>query len=48
MGSPQIRQRMEAQGFVVPPLGSVHYTKFVADELARWVRVIKTAGIKEE
>jgi tripartite-type tricarboxylate transporter receptor subunit TctC len=48
MQSPQIRQRMESQGFVVPPQGSAPYTKFVASELDRWVRVIKTAGIKEE
>ena len=48
MQSPQIRQRMESQGFVVPPQGSAHYTRFVAAELERWVRVIKTAGIKQE
>jgi tripartite-type tricarboxylate transporter receptor subunit TctC len=48
MQSPGIRQRMESQGFVVPPQGSAVYTKFVASELERWVRVIKTAGIKEE
>lgn len=48
MNSPAIRQRMESQGFVVPPQGSAAYTKFVADELDRWVRVIKVAGIKEE
>jgi tripartite-type tricarboxylate transporter receptor subunit TctC len=46
--SPQIRQRLESQGFVVPPQGSERYTKFVAAERERWVRVIKTAGIKEE
>jgi tripartite-type tricarboxylate transporter receptor subunit TctC len=48
MNTPAIRQRMESQGFVVPPQGSAEYTKFVAAELDRWVRVIKTAGIKEE
>jgi tripartite-type tricarboxylate transporter receptor subunit TctC len=48
MQSPQIRQRMEAQGFVVPPQGGVAYTKFVQEELDRWVSVIKKAGIKEE
>lgn len=48
MNSPAIRQRMESQGFVVPPQGSAEYTKFVASEVDRWVRVIKTAGIKEE
>ena len=48
MNSPAIRQRMESQGFVVPQQGSAAYAKFVADELDRWVRVIKAAGIKEE
>ncbi|MCC2632763.1 MAG: Uncharacterized protein K0S48_649, partial [Ramlibacter sp.] len=48
MNTPAIRQRMESQGFVVPQQGSAAYSKFVADELGRWVRVIKVAGIKEE
>jgi hypothetical protein len=33
---------------VVPTLGSAAYSKFVGDELTRWTRVIKIAGIKEE
>jgi tripartite-type tricarboxylate transporter receptor subunit TctC len=48
MNSPAIRQRMESQGFVVPQQGSAAYADFVAKEQERWVRVIKTAGIKEE
>lgn len=48
MNAPAIRQRMESQGFVVPQQGSAAYTAFVANELERWVRVIKTAGIKED
>lgn len=48
MNSPAIRQRMESQGIVVPAQGSAAYTRFVASELDRWVRVIKVAGIKEE
>ena len=48
MQSPAIRARMEGNGFVVPTQGSAAYTKFVADELNRWTRVIKVAGIKEE
>ena len=48
MNSPAIRQRLESQGFVVPPQGAAAYTKFVAAEHDRWVKVIKTAGIKEE
>ncbi|MEQ1534500.1 MAG: tripartite tricarboxylate transporter substrate binding protein [Burkholderiaceae bacterium] len=45
MNSPAIRQRLESQGFVVPPLGSKAYTAFVASEIPRWTKVIKTAGI---
>ena len=45
MNSPAIRQRLESQGFVVPTLGSKAYTAFVANEIPRWTKVIKTAGI---
>ena len=48
MGSASVRQRMESNGFVVPPQGSRHYTDFVRDEKARWTKVIRTAGIKPE
>ena len=48
MQSPHVRQKLESQGFVVPPQGSAHYTKFVASEIERWTRVIKTAGIKQD
>ena len=48
MTSPEIKQRLESVGFVVPQQGSKVYTEFVAAELERWVRVIKTAGIKPE
>ena len=45
MSSPAIKQRLESQGFVVPTLGSKAYTAFVAKEIPRWTKVIKTAGI---
>jgi len=48
MSQPGLRQKLESQGFVIPPLGSAHYTKFVASEIDRWTRVIKAAGIKPE
>jgi tripartite-type tricarboxylate transporter receptor subunit TctC len=48
LASPDIRQRLESQGFVVPPAGSAHYTKYVGDQIELWSRVIKTAGIKAE
>jgi tripartite-type tricarboxylate transporter receptor subunit TctC len=48
MGSPSVRQRMESNGFVIPPQGSQHYTAFVRAEKDRWSKVIRTAGIKPE
>ena len=48
MQSETIKQRMAAQGFVIPVQGSKYYTAFVKSELERWTRVIKTAGIKPE
>jgi tripartite-type tricarboxylate transporter receptor subunit TctC len=48
MSSPAIKQKMEGNGFVVPVQGSKPYTDFVASELQRWVKVIKTAGIKPQ
>jgi tripartite-type tricarboxylate transporter receptor subunit TctC len=46
MGSPAVKQRLESQGFIVPPPGAKAYSAFVKSEEARWTRVIKTAGIK--
>jgi tripartite-type tricarboxylate transporter receptor subunit TctC len=48
MTSPEIKQRLESVGFVVPPAGSGPYTQFVKAELDLWTQVIKTAGIKPE
>lgn len=48
LSSPAIKQRLEANGFVVPPLGNKAYADFVNVELERWGRVIKTAGIKPQ
>ena len=48
MTSPEIKQRLESVGFVVPAPGAAAYTKFVASEIELWTRVIKAAGIKPE
>jgi tripartite-type tricarboxylate transporter receptor subunit TctC len=48
MTSPEIKQRLESVGFVVPTPGSGPYTQFVKSELDLWTKVIKTAGIKPE
>jgi tripartite-type tricarboxylate transporter receptor subunit TctC len=46
MTSPEIKQRMESVGFVVPVQGSGPYTQFVKSEIDLWTKVIKTAGIQ--
>jgi len=48
MQSPAIKQRMETQGFIVPPPGSKPYTEFMRKEIEMWTRVIRAAGIKPE
>jgi tripartite-type tricarboxylate transporter receptor subunit TctC len=48
MTSPEIKQRLESVGFVVPPAGGGPYTQFVKAELDLWTKVIKAAGIKPE
>jgi tripartite-type tricarboxylate transporter receptor subunit TctC len=48
MASPEIKERMARDGFVIPPQGAAVYDKFVKDEIALWSRVIKSAGIKAE
>lgn len=48
MASPEIRQKLESTGFVVPAQGIEPYTRFVKSEIDLWSRVIKTAGIKAE
>ena len=46
--SAEIKQRLEAIGFVVPPPGAARYTEFVKSEIALWTQVIQTGGIKAE
>jgi len=48
MTSPEVRQRLESIGFIVPAPGAAAYTRFVQSELDLWTRVIKTVGIKPE
>jgi tripartite-type tricarboxylate transporter receptor subunit TctC len=48
MASPEIRQRLESVGFVVPAVGAKPYSDFVQQEIGLWTQVIKTAGIKPE
>jgi len=46
--SPEVRQRLEAIGFVVPPAGAAAYARFVKSEIDLWTKVIQVGGIKPE
>ena len=48
MTSPEIKQRLESVGFVVPQPGAKAYSDFVKSEIDLWTQVIRTAGIKPE
>ena len=46
--SPDLRQRLESVGFVVPTPGSAAYVSFLKSEIDQWVSLIKKSGIKPE
>jgi tripartite-type tricarboxylate transporter receptor subunit TctC len=48
MRVPDVREKMLAQGF--EPVGDTpeEFTKFIREEIARWEKVVKAAGIKPE
>ena len=48
MTSPEIKQRLESVGFVVPAPGGAAYSQFVKGEIDLWTKVIRSAGIKPE
>lgn len=48
MQAPEVKQRLESVGFVIPPLGSNAYNTFLKSEIDQWVTLIKKAGIKPE
>ncbi len=48
MTSPEIKQRLESVGFVVPQPGAKPYNDFVQREINLWTKVIQTAGIKPQ
>ncbi|MHA7685627.1 Bug family tripartite tricarboxylate transporter substrate binding protein [Cupriavidus sp. PET2-C1] len=45
---PEVRAKLEANGFVVVASSSQDYARFVQSETERWGKVIKEAGIKPE
>jgi tripartite-type tricarboxylate transporter receptor subunit TctC len=46
--TPEVRQRLESVGFVVPTPGSAAYVSFLKAEIDQWVSLIKKSGIKPE
>ena len=48
LATPELRERMEGMG--ADPVGNTpeQYTRFVENEIAKWGKVIKYAGIKGE
>lgn len=45
---PDVRAKLEANGFVVVASSSQEYSRFLQSETERWSKVIKEAGIKPE
>jgi tripartite-type tricarboxylate transporter receptor subunit TctC len=46
--TPEVKQRIESVGFVIPPLGANAYNTFLKSELELWTGLIKKSGIKPE
>ena len=46
--TPEVRQRIESVGFVIPPLGAIAYNNFLKSEIDLWTNLIKKSGIKPE
>ena len=48
MRAPDIKERMMSQGF--EPVGSTPeaFARFIGEEIPRWERVVKAAGIKSQ
>jgi len=46
--SPEMREQLAAQGFEVAGYGPEEYSAFVRAEIAKWAKVITSAGVKPE
>jgi tripartite-type tricarboxylate transporter receptor subunit TctC len=46
LSRPQVMKALEARSFVVEKRGPAEFSKFIADELAKWGPVIRNASIK--
>jgi tripartite-type tricarboxylate transporter receptor subunit TctC len=48
LNSDEVKKQFEAQGAVPVPMSQPQFTKFYADELAKWGKVVQAAQIKPE
>jgi tripartite-type tricarboxylate transporter receptor subunit TctC len=48
LASPELRKKFEAQGVEIRNMSSAEFGKFMVSEAAKWMRVVKDAGIKGE
>ena len=45
---PEVQKQFDAQGATVVKMSTAGFGKFMADELNKWQRVVKEAGIKAQ
>ncbi len=45
---PELRKKFEAQGVEIKNMSSAEFGKFMVSEAAKWMRVVKDAGIQGE
>ena len=48
MQAPEIRERFMADGFEPAGLTPDQFAKYLREEIAKWAKVVKIAGIKPE
>jgi len=48
LNSPQLRQRLEDQGFEVTPTSPEQFMAHIRSESVRWEKIIRSAGLKQE
>ena len=46
LNTPEMRERLIAQGAEAAPDTPAEFTRFIADELARYARIVKASGAK--
>jgi tripartite-type tricarboxylate transporter receptor subunit TctC len=48
LNTPEMRERLFAQGAEAAPDTPAEFTRFIADELARYARIVKVSGAKAD